>query len=598
MSVIDEAIKIATTGLDFKKSNDRLKGACVKRRANRLHDLNTSWSAAKLATQLKAELTAITDYIKTKDTLIAGTETTQPAHLDLRDVAYAVSGMGSFAKPFVEAGEKEYRANRTRWISQIVWRAVAIHTDLWENEGYPPKLAEAALNEILDRRLRAVEQMTCNVNAPHGAQLKTIDRTWKISGPNGPWRDDNLVRNFEYPVLPKDQFDAYLPQMTEWKEKYGLVIVFTPPQGQAPIYFPKDIRSSWRVSVTPAGTMWVVYQPSPSRKAADVIRRMFSSPRTSFQERNWLYCDMVVSVLSIEALWLGNHRRRGDDVDFEEVANKPDYMQLGPVVQFDRTHDLDRLMIDDHDPFFENLELDIDNLEIGDFVCFWSSRIYDLIVPDGAWRNEFSLIMGIDVDGVSGKVRILTNGPQIWLAGHGIDTVLYSGMADNLVTWIGNALKLLRAELFLKLKLNGDPTEITTELGQKLVLWTPYEKFDPPGAWWLKIPKSIWRDDWDFASVGDVLKAVPRTVAKEDGGTGYNPPEAETIYFPLYEPVVTQTDADGDSWRAYLRKRKANATFRVPSVLSPLNVDSRLASGLFYRGSITKIPVVRPKVRK
>jgi hypothetical protein len=88
-------------------------------------------------------------------------------------------------------------------------------------------------------------------------------------------------------------------------------------------------------------------------------------------------------------------------------------------------------------------------------------------------------------------------------------------------------------------------------------------------------------------------------VAKEEGGAGYNPPpDPDAVYFPLFEPAVDQTDADGDSWRAYLRKRKANASFRLKSIdLKPLKIDVQLAPGLFYHGTNAKMPVVRPKVR-
>ena len=79
---------------------------------------------------------------------------------------------------------------------------------------------------------------------------------------------------------------------------------------------------------------------------------------------------------------------------------------------------------------------------------------------------------------------------------------------------------------------------------------------------------------------------------------GYHaPPDKDAAYFPLFEPKITHTDADGDRWRTYLRKRKADASFRVPTALTPLLVDGQLAAGLFYRGSQTKVPVVRPRVR-
>jgi hypothetical protein len=132
-----------------------------------------------------------------------------------------------------------------------------------------------------------------------------------------------------------------------------------------------------------------------------------------------------------------------------------------------------------------------------------------------------------------------------------------------------------------------------------LVQWSPYEAFDAPGAWWIKIPKDVWSGEWIYQSLDDAVKAVPRTVAKEAGGTGYNaPPDPDAIYFPLFEPQVSSSSS-GDSWHAYLDKRKADATFRAPAKLNDLTVDGRLAQGLYYHGSAkTTIPVVRPKVRK
>jgi len=332
----------------------------------------------------------------------------------------------------------------------------------------------------------------------------------------------------------------------------------------------------------------------------DVIFRMFDKPREEFHDRNWMFCDMVGCAVNLHAMWLALNRRYGSNDVFETATNKTDYVKLGPVVQFERVHDLGILMADDKDLFFENTDIDIDDLQVGDFVCFWSSRIFDLIRPiiPGPWGNEFSHVMGLDVDGSSGKLLITRNGPAIWLAGHGIHTVTYGTMADRLIHWIHKAFVFVWGALTAELFSNPNATAITTNFGT-LVLWSPYELFDKPGAWWLKVPKSIWHDEWDYATTADVLKAVPRTVALEAGGVGYNaPPEADAVFFPLFEPQVDSSGADdGDSWRAFLRKRKADPQFRAPSGLSFLSIDRKLAAGLFYRGSHTKIPVVRPRVR-
>jgi hypothetical protein len=96
-----------------------------------------------------------------------------------------------------------------------------------------------------------------------------------------------------------------------------------------------------------------------------------------------------------------------------------------------------------------------------------------------------------------------------------------------------------------------------------------------------------------------VVDAVPRTVAHDIyGGPGYHPPpDVDAVYFPIFEPQVVMTDADGDSWRAYMRRRRTSA-FPLPNALKPINVDGNLAIGLFYRGTKVKIPVVRPRVIK
>jgi hypothetical protein len=145
----------------------------------------------------------------------------------------------------------------------------------------------------------------------------------------------------------------------------------------------------------------------------------------------------------------------------------------------------------------------------------------------------------------------------------------------------------------------GASSNSITDKGHRYVRWAPYEPFDAPGPWWVEIPEATWRDEWLYGTQAEVLNAVPRTVAREAGGTGYTaPPDAHAVYFPLYEPAVDHTDADGDSWRAYLRKRKADASFRLKSTtLKPIAIDGRLAQGLFYRGSRAKIPVVRPRAR-
>ena len=130
MSIIDEAFNIATAGFNFEKLVNRLRGGYVRRRAEYLTHQSGGWTAGKLAAQLKAELAVVADYLKSKDALIKGTESTTPAHLNLTLTAIETLTGHSIDLPrFAKVQEEYYRANREYWVSQIVWRAVAIHSD-------------------------------------------------------------------------------------------------------------------------------------------------------------------------------------------------------------------------------------------------------------------------------------------------------------------------------------------------------------------------------------------------------------------------------------------------------------------------------------
>lgn len=600
MAIVDDAFKLATSGLNFKKSEDRLRADYAMRRAHFLHNKNAAWDATRLSNQIKAEQTGILQYLDTKRTLIAGTESVKPTHLDLKAVAKYRTRTGSPAidgniKRIEQIGEEIFRSDRRSWVPQIVWRAVAIHDALWSSLGPPPKLALAALDELLDRRLRAIEQIVCNVNAFVGLPqyLDPPNRTsWSVGGPNGPWKDGFLTRNFEYPYLPSEPFTAFQALMPDWRVAGARLMIYEPKPHGKPVLMGKDIRSHWAIEGT--GTLWVKYKPKAGVKFSDVIRRMFDPPREDFLDRNILFCDQVASAVGIEALCFGLRRRHGNDDVFNKIPDTaPDYVYLGPVVRFDRTHDKDILMADDNDPFFENREIEIEDLQVGDNVRFWNSRIYDALVGSGAWGSEFSYVMGIDVD-AKGKLQI----PQIRLAGHGVETSAYNQMAAQLIGGVRSSI--VQAAVLVNTHGAGRKELQLLGSGQTMERWEPYEAFDGLGAWWVRVPKTTWKDNWDYATINDVLTAVPRTVAHDSakGGTGYHPPlDTEAAYFPLFEPALAYAPADGDSWRTYLNKRKSDASFRVPTTLRDLAVDARLAQGLFYRGArSTKVPVVRPKV--
>ena len=64
----------------------------------------------------------------------------------------------------------------------------------------------------------------------------------------------------------------------------------------------------------------------------------------------------------------------------------------------------------------------------------------------GAWTSEFSLVMRIDPDGKTGDVlKPVSGGPQIWLAGHGVHTMLYNAMATETTDTLKSRLADARA---------------------------------------------------------------------------------------------------------------------------------------------------------
>jgi hypothetical protein len=596
LSVLEDGIRKATSDLNFTRQRDRDIGFYVRRRATLLAGQNAGWDADRLAQALTAERAAVAAYISKKLTaLVTGPDPVTPGHLDLAAQASTRAGTGLLA-PALSAGyHNTYTTFRATWIWQIVWRAMAIHgTDLWQ-PGTTPGLQTAALDELVDRRLHAVERMTCTVNAD--AAVET--RMWtSVTSVTGPWNDGKSVRAIEYPTLPMGPFAQVLASMLnagwQFSGSSGTHLSYHPAAPALPVRMAPGIAASWSPMSTRGGTIWILYVPGKAAPA-DVMTKMFQIPRPDFLDRSWLYCDLAGSALLIEALSVGLSRRQ-QAAAFDAVMNKPGYVSLGPVVRFDGKNDLDTLMCDGNDDaYFENTQVDLADLQVGDFVVFWNSRIYDLLLT-GAWGNEFSLIMNVDTDPASGQVRTGAGGPAILLAGHGLDISPYSAMAADLATSLKTALD--RSRQRITDALDGDST--LTAVDGQFVKWSPYEDFTAPGAWWLKIGQHTWQDDWAYPTKVAAVTGIPRAVADDPAaGAGYHhPPDPDAVYFPLWEPRMTRFYSERDAWNGYLHTRRDDPAYRPPQALAEVQADGTLAAGLFYRGSAAKIPIVRPRVRK
>ena len=238
------------------------------------------------------------------------------------------------------------------------------------------------------------------------------------------------------------------------------------------------------------GPVWIRYKHDGAVDPSDAVSRLFELPQTDFRKRNWFFCDYVGSALCLEALWFGRSRRDGNTTAFDALLRRPGpnnngYVVLGAVV--DRNVGL--LMADSADTeFFESIDVDIDDLQVGDHVVFWNNLIYDEVAR-GAWRNEYSFITRVDADPATGSTR-LTGGLQVELAGHGEDAQSHGSMALKLVAQLKDAFDSARARVEAAVK--ADPAVSH----RPYVKWSPYEDFDRPGAWWVKVNQSTWKVKW------------------------------------------------------------------------------------------------------
>lgn len=619
MSKVDDVFKEATKSLDFTTQANRVVGAFLRRRAVQLVAQRPAADLLDLTVELKAEQAVITSFATDRILqLVQGADTTLPPHFNLDSVSDIYVNTNS-ATNVIEANLKgQYRFRRQTWIWQIVWGAMTIHGDqLWKSHTPLHELEVVALTALVDHRLRAVEIMHYLVNTGgHAAGLS--DRKWSVSGVAGPWTDGYRVRVVEYPGLPRDEFEDIASDLgaAGWLIEDKRITYQDPHSTpkNLPMRVPPPIASQWKPWASKAGTPWVLFQKGSTSDPIGTLDKMFEIPRENYLDRSILFCDMVGAAAQLAALAHSRKRRGlGTDQKLKDAMNQGDgYAAFGPVLQtarfnpqtqaYDIVVNLGSLMADPpNDPFFESILITVDDLQVGDFVLFWNSRIY-LQVESGAWGNEFSFVMGVDPDPFTGGIPIGSDGPRIEVSGHGLATMSYGAMAADLVsTFAGpmGSLAIQRGRVFTA----GSSTTIPAGGPRypKLVKWEPYQAFDSPGAWWIELGRDVWEKEWGFNTLADAMASVPRTVAHDPGGgSDYKaPPQIDALYFPLYEPRVAQAASDRDSWSAYLRKRRGGGpAFNAPGTLLPLAVDKNLALGLFYRGSKNKVPVVRPRVIK
>ncbi len=667
-SVVLEAILahfVSRKTLDFEGEHfqfkvNRHKGYFVWRRAWWLGGYNQTWAneagQTTLIHRLESEYDAVDAYLKSKIGTAAapgpyagGTDPKNPAHIDLDDVSrrYVNDRAGS------ETVKKRVQSNkvkRKRWTIAIVWRAAAIYDKVWKPspDGTTATLNTDQMDEILDRRLRMVERMAHNVSS----EAALGGRVWPkmLPGPNGPWKDGFRVRMFEYARVPNnklftDGIGAANIEMNRSKPNFepgktwrlgerGTRFEYNVAQPDRlghkrnGLYMPPSQTDNWLASLSE----YTQFLSPNSGTAADVLDNMFTpNPADKWEDwwgRTWMWCDHVLAALHLDALLLAKRRRDGNaDALNNIVSSKPNYVLIGPVVGLGKANDQGKMMEDSADPFFENIAVNVNDLQVGDHLIFWNSFIYRLI-STGDWRLENAVVMEIDSD-PKGGIRMAGKPPTFLLnlQGHGTGSTTYGAYTGVIADKLIGAMAHLQNEI--STKASADPTIISDPSKRKIeyserkstaiIYWSPYENFTSPGAWWIQIPRSVYKNDWGFSSVTDTVTAVKKAVGHQSGGPdkhiihdgkkaitidsgpGYNPPpDTDAVYFPIFVPRVSASSGSNtldEGWYAYLRNRSANGAYRPRRTeLNKITVDGTIMPGMFYRGVSQPIPIVRPKV--
>jgi hypothetical protein len=589
---------------------------------------NPSWQddaiKPRLVRRIESELDVIEAYLaarvgstSTPGPLGGGADPTSPAHLDLHDIGRTHTNTSVNR---ARTNSKRYLSFRRQRTRAIVWRAAALHDEVWtasadrtsatlaEIQGGPPSgHVPLVIDELVDRRLRVVERMSFQVSK------YTIlgGRRWRkpLTGQTGPWRDRFRVRPFEYPRLVKEtepfgQLVAAIGPDNISPAEYAFQVppghTTVPPWRYSAngrrleynvrpwpgLHFPERLANDFFESRGPDSYIFGM-RTRAGRTASAVVDDLFmeglpDEQRENFWQRTWLFCDTCISALQIESLRFALKRRTGNDEEFDRLqTERPEgYIALSYFAGLD---DVDLLMADTDDPYFENLrDRRAPDLQVGDHVIFWNSYLYGAATL-GDWTNEYSLIMDIDSDPETGGIRL----SGLRLQGHGLPEKNYRSfqeqLKDHVVDALGDAWRVVAA-------VGTDPARPRIRyagMDARFVRWSPYEDFAAPGAWWIQVPRTYTSFD-EVAAMPQVVHDLP----SDQQGPGYqNAPFPDSVYFPLFVPRIA------GGWRGYLERRRTDLTLRPPK-LQRVDVDLSIVPGIFERGEDQPIHLVRPRVRR
>jgi len=370
-------------------------------------------------------------------------------------------------------------------VRRIVWRAMAIHPNLWKNPGSPTDvdMQLVALEEVLNRRLRFVERMIYTDSAQGDREL-----TWSITGATGPWKDSMRTVLFEYPFLsvtdtPTHPFISALTAGGLTLSSISSNFTFRGPPRNEIRYkvsagrIRQSAANHWQL-VADAYIWNMKLDGKTPSQIFDVLVPSNSPVDPAFEnfwERNWIFCDHMVSVLEVDALRFGLFRRTGNDNEFNDTAD--DGVKLCVPIPATGSPNPNSLM-DNGDDFFEGVAIGVEDLQIGDLVIIWNNYFFRTL-----FRTDFGLENSIISDMSGDEPR------NAFLVGHGAPEEKYTKFVGGLVADLGRIMKALRK--FISDKITAeDPTHTYLNTGVvllpsspfrlELVFWDPFdERFQP-----------------------------------------------------------------------------------------------------------------------
>jgi hypothetical protein len=590
----------------------------VRRRIQALGGQDASWIApansARLDTRIDSEVAEVMAYLTAKlgttaapGPLGGGTDAT-PAHLDLADVAKVKTHTPASA---AAARSRRYLRLRKARVRVIVWRACAVHPELWQaaGGGATGTLLRPPLDVELDRRLRVLERMSFQISS--AAAL--IDRalpsealTFRTGhNPSGPWFDDFRVRIFEYPRLPASlasavgaaniaEYDVQGPsQPWQWESAAHARLHYT-VGGWPGIRFAAPAAGDWQL---PAPGDYSRRLVPPDHSLAQGLSRLFQQ-QENWWDRSWLFCDHVVSALHLEGLRHGLRRREGSDARFDQIANTPSIgpVLIGALLSSSPHPGTPPYLIagQNEDPYFQQILIFEEDLQAGDHVIIWNSWLYSM-VGRGEWRLENSIVMDVDHDPATGLLKR----ERLALQGHGIGQKHYPDYQDEIAQQTN--LGMREAQTAADAAPAATNALTWRDLAARLVRWEPYDSFTGHGAWWIRIevpdPDSLHR----WSNIAEALHAMPGAVsdAMASGAPGYRPPpRVDHVYFPLFAPHMRDPNPPHRDlgWTEWLRRRRLGPDASLPRSLHPVQIDGTMMPGLFFRGQGTPFAVIRPRI--